>query len=196
MSFWLVIHSNKQTPSLFPQQGDCGSAAYCNDQWEFQLLIKCRASSCWAVLRGPSEPQLVWSHLETVWFLTCVSEGVNSQTVILVGLSAVAFIIWIDELILREWICWAQALRWCKCLTPVLSSGNNDEALLQRFSFTFAFCIASNALRGVFSHVLQKMIENLPGCIEWAEVSFRETAVWEVLVSHKSSGDSPLHSLL
>ena len=61
MSFWLVIHSNKQTPSLFPQQGERGSAAYCNDQWGFQRLTKCRSSSCRAVLRGPSETRLVWS---------------------------------------------------------------------------------------------------------------------------------------
>lgn len=57
---------------------------------------------------------------------------------------------WIDELILKEWICRAETLLWFRCLTPVLSSGNNEETLIQRCSFTLTFCIASNALWGVF----------------------------------------------
>lgn len=73
-------------------------------------------------------------------------------------------------------------LWWCKCLTLVVSSRNNGEAPIRRSSFTLTFCSASNALWGVLSHMLRKMIENLSGCIEWAEVSFRETVVWEVLV--------------
>lgn len=54
---------------------------------------------------------------------------------------------WIDDPILRERSCRARALRWCKCLTPVLSSGNEGEALHQPFSFSLTFCIASNTFK-------------------------------------------------
>lgn len=128
------------------------------------------------MLQGSTETQLMWSHLET--FISCMCLWGCE----FIGLSTVAFIKWIDELILKKWICQAKTLRWYKCLTLVLSSGNNGEAPACRFSFTLTFCIASNALWGVLSHVLWKMIENLSGCSEWAEVSFRGTAVWEVLV--------------
>lgn len=37
------------------------------------------------------------------------------------------------------------------------------------------------------------MIENLPGCAEWVEVSFCETAVREVLVFPQVSGGFPSH---
>lgn len=58
------------------------------------------------------------------------------------------------------------------------------------FTFTLTLCIASDAL-GAFSHALQKMIANLPGCVEWAEVSFRETVVREVLVFPQVFGGFP-----
>lgn len=41
----------------------------------------------------------------------------------------------INDLILTEWSC--QALHWWRCLT--LSSGNNEKALHQRFSFSLRF---------------------------------------------------------
>lgn len=52
-------------------------------------------------------------------------------------------------------------------------------------SEVFFFCF--------FYMCFEKMIENLPGCIEWAEVSFRETAVWEVLVFPQVSRGFPSH---
>lgn len=58
----------------------------------------------------------------------------------------------------------------------------------QRSSSPWAFQFHPDSLHRLkctllfFSHALGKMIENHSGCIEWAEVSFRETAVWEVLV--------------
>lgn len=80
------MHSNKQTPLLFPQQGDCNL-----------VMIKCRALSCRAILQRPSETQLVWLLLEML--ISCMCLWQCESATILTGLSTVAFNKWIDELI-------------------------------------------------------------------------------------------------
>ena len=112
---------------------------------------------------------------DTCWCIKDMKKWIlhNRWPLISIGMSAVALIMWID-------FKGNSSEEWCNYLT--LSSGNNEEALPQCFCFTLTIYIASNAVRGCFLHVLWKMIENLPGCTEWVEVSFCETAVWEVLV--------------
>ena len=71
--------------------------------------------------------------------------------------------------------------------------GTTENVSSDDFTFTMTLCIASNALWGFFflSHVFRKMIENQSGCAEWAEVSFRDTALWEVLVFPQVFGGFP-----
>lgn len=116
----------------------------------------------------------------------------------LAGLSSVALAMWIDDPILRERSCRARALRWCKCLTPVLSSRNEGEAPHQPLSFSLTFCIASNTLKScVFTCASQDEKKKKTPRLYWVgggEFLVRRLCE-RCLFSHKSSGDSPLLSL-
>lgn len=154
------------TNTRFPQRGGCSSTR----EWSMTKMRSRLCQCCSLASVDPdSSPVSVGVRTDRLWFL----------------LSAAVFILRIDELILREWICFAPVGVW----PAAPSSGNDEETFLHCSGFT-----SLSALPLMHAEVLFHMhLENTTSPLvlsrrRWAFVS----RLWERFSF--SLGDSPLSS--